>query len=109
MTADLTLLQRVLQQELEAGCADATVEGGLDELLLSQAHGEPAGSALLRMVGALPIPANATVALAPGGTHIMLDGMKEPLAVGDRIELTLRFEKAGTKAVSVNVNAPAAR
>ncbi len=54
MTADLALLQRILQRELEDGCADAAVEGGIDELLLQQAHGEPAGSALLRMVGALP-------------------------------------------------------
>lgn len=67
------------------------------------------GVARMRMVGALPIPANAKVALAPGGTHIMLDGMTAPLVVGERIELTLRFEKAGTKSVVVTVNVPAAR
>ena len=67
------------------------------------------GVARMRMVGALAVPANATVALAPGGTHIMLDGMTAPLVVGDRIELTMRFEKAGTKSVVVNINAAAAR
>ena len=67
------------------------------------------GVSRMRMVGAVPIPANAKVALAPGGTHVMLDGMTEPLVVGERIDVTLRFEKAGTKTVSVNVNAPAAR
>lgn len=67
------------------------------------------GVARMRMVGALPIPAKATVALAPGGTHVMLDGMTAPLVVGEKIELTLRFEKAGTKLVTVNVNAPATR
>ena len=67
------------------------------------------GVARMRMVGTLPIPAKATVALAPGGTHVMLDGMTAPLVVGERIEVTLRFEKAGTKTVLVNVDSPAAR
>ena len=67
------------------------------------------GVARMRMVRALPVPAKATVALSPGGTHVMLAGMKEPLMLGERVELTLRFEKAGDKKVAVIVNAPAAR
>lgn len=67
------------------------------------------GVARMRLVDALPIPAGATVALAPGGTHIMLDGMKAPLVAGEEVELTLRFAKAGTRSVIVDVNAPAAR
>ena len=54
MTADFDRLRAVLQRELQAGCDDAVVEGGLDGLLLQQARGEPPGSALLRMVAALP-------------------------------------------------------
>ncbi len=67
------------------------------------------GIARMRMVRDLPIPANATVALSPGGTHIMLDGMTTPLSIGEQVDLTLRFEKAGTKTVAVKVNTPAAR
>ncbi len=67
------------------------------------------GVARMRMVRDLPIPAKATVALAPGGTHIMLGGMTAPLVVGERVELALRFEKAGMKTVGFMVNAPAAR
>ena len=54
MTADLPRLRTVLQRELEAGCDDAAVEGGLDGLLARQARGEPPRSALLRMIAALP-------------------------------------------------------
>ena len=54
MTADLEMLGMVLERELEAGCTDALVEGGLDEMLRLQARDEPPGSPLLRMVGALP-------------------------------------------------------
>ena len=54
MTADLGELRHALQRELQAGCSDDAVDGGLDELLRRQAIGEQPGSPLLRMVGALP-------------------------------------------------------
>ena len=94
--------------------------GGTDDRLLGVTASRPGivtihasetldGVARMRMVRSLPIPAKATVALEPGGTHVMLDGMTTPLVVGERVELTLRFEKAGTKTVGVTVNAPASR
>ncbi len=54
MTTDLKLLGAVLERELDGGCADTIVDGGLDEMLRLQARDEPPGSPLLRMVGALP-------------------------------------------------------
>ncbi|MEZ4502839.1 MAG: ATP-dependent DNA helicase RecG [Dehalococcoidia bacterium] len=54
MTADFVQLQQVLRRELEDGCSNRLVEGGLDEMLARQAIGEPPGAPLLRMVGALP-------------------------------------------------------
>jgi len=49
--------------------------------------------------GGLAIPPGATVALAPGGLHLMMMGLKEPLKQGERVPVTLVFEKAG----SINV------
>ncbi len=54
MTADLRRLGEVLQHELRDGAADTAVSGGLDELLRVQARDEAPGSALLRMIAALP-------------------------------------------------------
>jgi len=54
MTADLPRLRGALQRELDAGARDFTVAGGFDVLLSEQARGEQAGSAILRMIGALP-------------------------------------------------------
>jgi len=56
----------------------------------------------------LPVPANGDVALAPGGTHVMLEGAG-PLAAGDRFDLVLQFEKSGDVTVPVSVVAPGAR
>lgn len=59
----------------------------------------------MRQIDAIELPAAQTVELKPGGLHLMLTGLKAPLAAGDRIPLTLRFEKAGEVVVTVNVEA----
>ncbi len=70
MTADYPLLRDVLVRELDAGGRDDAVEGGLDGLLRVQARDEAPGSALLRMVAALPPEGYAT--LDPGAREIWL-------------------------------------
>jgi copper(I)-binding protein len=55
----------------------------------------------------LPIPAGAALELAPGGAHLMLIGLEEPLKAGDQVTLTLEFEKAAPIEVAVPVKAEA--
>ena len=55
--------------------------------------------------GGFPVPANGTVELKPGGFHIMLMNLTEPLEAGDSVELELTFEKAGTVKVTAPVQA----
>lgn len=43
----------------------------------------------------LEIPPGATVTLAPGGLHLMMMGLKNPLKENTRVPVTLVFEKAG--------------
>ncbi|WP_298095576.1 copper chaperone PCu(A)C [Brevundimonas sp.] len=56
----------------------------------------------------LPLPAGETVALAPGGNHLMLLGVKEPLVAGDTVALTLTFEASPPVEVTATVGQPAA-
>lgn len=49
------------------------------------------------------IPAGETVELAPGGFHLMLLDLKQPLKEGERVPLTLEFEHAGTIDVELAV------
>lgn len=49
------------------------------------------------------LPAGTIVELGPGGYHLMLMGLAEPLAAGQRVPLTLRFERAGEVAVELAV------
>jgi len=57
----------------------------------------------MRALREIDIPAGAKVALKPGGFHVMLLDLKQPLAVGEEIPMTLTFERAGTINVTVNV------
>jgi copper(I)-binding protein len=41
------------------------------------------------------IAAGTTLEMKPGGSHIMLMGLKAPLKEGDTIDVTLAFEKTG--------------
>ncbi|MEY2959592.1 MAG: hypothetical protein RLZZ01_2160 [Actinomycetota bacterium] len=51
----------------------------------------------------LPLPAGDTVTLEPGGYHIMLLDITEPLEVGDEVEVTLDFETADDLTLTVEV------
>lgn len=57
----------------------------------------------MRPVNAIEVKPGAPVELKPGGLHIMLIDLKQPLKQGDRIPLQLVFEKAGPVAVTVEV------
>ena len=49
----------------------------------------------MREVKGYDIPANGSFELKPGGAHLMLVDLKQPLKDGDHVPLTLRFAKAG--------------
>ena len=55
------------------------------------------------------IPAGETVALAPGGFHIMFIDLKETLVEGGEVPVTLTFEKAGNIDTFLHVLAIGAR
>lgn len=61
------------------------------------------GSMAMRPIESLAIPAGGTVRLEPGGYHMMLIELTGELAVGDEIEITLSFERAGEVTVSAEV------
>jgi periplasmic copper chaperone A len=51
----------------------------------------------------LSIEPGKTVKLAPGGYHLMLFDLKTPLKQGDKVPVTLEFEKAGKVKLTLDV------
>ncbi len=62
----------------------------------------------MRPAAGLAISPGAPVSLSPGGYHIMLTDLKQPLTGGQSFPLTLTFEKAGTVETTVTVKAAGA-
>jgi copper(I)-binding protein len=61
------------------------------------------GVARMRPVSTLHVGANETVAFEPGGLHIMLFGLKQPLLAGQTFQVELGFELSGKQKVTVKV------
>lgn len=56
-----------------------------------------------RQENGIEIPAGGTLELKPGGYHIMLIGLKEPLKAGASVPATLEFARAGKVNVTFKV------
>ncbi|WP_298719865.1 copper chaperone PCu(A)C [uncultured Oceanisphaera sp.] len=63
----------------------------------------------MRQLNELVIPAGGEQTLAPGGHHLMLMGLKQVSAAGERFPLTLHFKEAGDLEVEVAVDAEPAK
>jgi hypothetical protein len=59
----------------------------------------------MREVKGYEVPAHGAFELKPGGAHLMLVDIKRPLKQGERIPVTLRFEKAGEVKTELEVEA----
>jgi len=57
----------------------------------------------------MAIPPGQTVALKPGGRHVMLIGLATPLKDGDKIPLTLSFKNSGSAQITAVVGLPLRR
>jgi hypothetical protein len=57
----------------------------------------------MRPLEGLDIPAQSMVQLKPGGTHIMVTGVKQPLIAGSSFPLALHFDRSGDRLVNVGV------
>lgn len=91
-----------------AETADRLVSAASDVAQKVELHTHEAGdNGVMKMraiEGGLEIPAGGHHALARGGDHVMLMGLKQPLQTGETITVTLTFENAGEITVEVPVD-----
>lgn len=55
---------------------------------------------------ALPLPANQSVTLAPGGKHLMLMDLKQVLTAGSTLQIELKLQDAAGQALTQTVDVP---
>ena len=61
------------------------------------------GRMQMTRVDSLPVPARSRVRLAPGGYHVMLHVLEEPLDEGNTVELVATFSRAGAVRIPITV------
>jgi len=59
----------------------------------------------MREMPSVALPAGKAVEFKPGGLHVMFIGLKAPLKAGDKVPVTLKFEKAGEVKVEFEITA----
>jgi periplasmic copper chaperone A len=77
--------------------SSSTVAGGMTTAAAGESMME------MRPVDRILVPAQGSVALAPGGYHIMMKDLVEPLTVGSTLDVTLTFETSGDQVVTASV------
>jgi copper(I)-binding protein len=60
----------------------------------------------MRAIPVLELPAGKAVELKPGGYHVMLMDLKQPLKAGDTVSVSLVIEGADKKRETIEVKAP---
>jgi copper(I)-binding protein len=91
-----------LHETVHGASGMSTMGGGLSSASAMSGGSAMSGMMTMKRVDAVDVPAGGVVTFKPGSYHVMLIGLKKPLKTGDRLELHLRFEKAGT----IDVSAP---
>lgn len=69
-------------------------------------HAMEGGMMKMRRVDGIEIVPGKPAVLEPGGLHVMMMGLTEPLVEGKSYPLTLTFERAGTVEVTVRILEP---
>jgi periplasmic copper chaperone A len=57
----------------------------------------------MRQVSAFEIPAGGRFEARPGGPHLMFFELKQPLKEGEKLPVTLKFERAGEVSAELHV------
>ena len=67
------------------------------------AHQMRKGVARMVRVRAVAVPSGGEARLAPGGAHLMLFGLKQPVLDGTNVPMTLVFQRAGRVSTNFHV------
>ena len=104
-TASAAVFMTISSPRADRLVAASTPVAGKMDLMTMEAGG---GTMAMIYVDAIDIPAGEPVSLDPGGLHVWLEDLKQPLRAGEIIPLVLEFETAGERRVGVSVIEPGA-
>lgn len=89
----------------EGGAGDALISAETDVAEVVELHETKMEGDMMKMspVAKVEIPAGGSAALKPGGLHVMLINLQEQLVPGEKIKLTLNFEKSDPLTIEAEI------
>jgi periplasmic copper chaperone A len=98
--------------ENKGSSSDKLIGASADVAGKVEVHEMAMNSGVMKMrpaEGGLAIDPGKTVKFGPAGLHLMMMDLKSPLKQGDKLPVTLQFEKAGKVAVTLDVQGVGAK
>ena len=88
--------------------ADTLLGASSPQARAVEVHQESTAGGVMKMrpVTGLTIPPHGSVALTPGGYHLMLIGPRGSFRPGAKVPVTLRFSREGEVRIALTVEAP---
>lgn len=99
VSAGFLVLKNSDDKEHQLVAAESSVSGMVE----LHTHINDQGVMRMRPVENIPVPAGGTAKLQPGGLHLMIMMLKQPLKAGEKIDITLLFEDGSKKAIEAEV------
>ncbi|MGA1062278.1 MAG: copper chaperone PCu(A)C [Ilumatobacteraceae bacterium] len=96
-----------MDDSMDMGASEDDMDHSMDESMDDGEMEMDMGAMVMQQIMALDLPAGETVNLEPGGYHVMLIDLAEPLAEGDTFNVTLDFAEADDLTVEVVVRTEA--
>ncbi len=89
----------------EGGTGDALIGAETDVAAVVELHESKMEDDVMKMspVNKIDIPAGGWAELKPGGLHVMLIDLQQELVPGEKITLTLNFEKSGPQTIEAEI------
>ena len=94
---------------IEGGDADTALSGVsasseiADKVQIHQTVVRADGTMAMTRIAEVEVPASSTVMMIPGGMHVMLVDLAEPLELGDTFDMTLTFDNGTELTTTVEV------
>ena len=93
----------LLQNSADSDLVLKGAESPAAKMVELHTHTMKGGMMRMRQVDKIDLPAGESVALQPGGLHVMMIGLQQALVPGEQIDLALVFDDGSKLAIKVPV------
>lgn len=100
--AYMTLINPALEESVKIVGVSSPIAARVS-LHTTMSMDKEADMTTMKSLASIIIPPKGRLELKPGGIHLMLEGLKQPLKLGQKVRLVLRFADGDTQTLEATV------